>query len=193
MRNWNRILLSAFVLATLVFSLGCPPKTTPPAGINTGSPGPTATKPDVQPPSACTVDALNQWIKTRVDNLGGPLKAQWDAKKFSITAEEVTVKTKSPDGKEEQTGTYAQLTVSGAVTGDGALGAINGIIQPLTKRPDANQGPCVTSVKYVTASDSGVATDDFMWSYCPAGTQVCSDGTCSQYCSGRTGGITKQQ
>ena len=191
MRDQIRIFLSAFTLAAIVFSFGCKTTTQEPPGTGTATPSASPTTPDVQPPGACTVDALEKWIATRINDNGGPLKAQYDAKKFSISAEEVTVKTKSEDGKEEQTGTYAQVTVSGALSGDGTLDLLNGIIKPLIKRPDANQGPCVTSVKYVTPSTTDAPTTDFIWSYCPVGSQVCSDGTCSQYCTGRTGGITK--
>jgi hypothetical protein len=190
MRNRIRDIFAAISIATLVFSFGCTPTAQQAPGTGTGTPTASPTTPDVDGPSACTIDAINQWIEAKRSS--GPLAGQSD---LYITAIPVEVTTYNEKGV-EQKATYAHLQVGDQLNGNPlpTFPALNGIIQPLVKKRSGNQGPCVTAVKYVTLQTDGkTMSEDFLWSYCPVGSQVCSDGTCSQYCKDGTGGIGRQQ
>jgi hypothetical protein len=145
----------------------------------------------------CEVTKINEWIANRISQTGGPLKKQFDDGKFTFKAEGFEVRTPDPNGG-EQVGNYIRLVISKNLTDHYPNASsdpgqarpfpqLNGIIQPLVNWSAGSNGPCIVAVKYVTeATSDAAASDDFMWSYCPVGTQVCSDGTCSDFCTGRT-------
>ncbi len=197
MRNQFKAPVATLILAVIVFAAGCPMAPPDTGGTQNGTPVAVPTEPEVAGPAKCDINGINDWIGDRIKNAGGPLKSQFDGGSFVMKAVPVTLKTTNEKG-EEQEATYAQLVISKVLTDHDdkstpklapTLPQLNAIIQPLVKW-NANSGPCVTSVKYITeATADAPASEDFMWSYCPVGSQVCSDGTCSQYCKDGTGGI----
>ncbi len=197
MRNRIRDIFTALVLTALVFSMGCGTLQQEPPGTGTGTPEQRPSPPEVAGPSKCDVDGINEWIASRIKSIGGPLKEQYEGQKFTFNAEEFSVTTPNPNGG-EQVGKFKRLIISkkltdhypNANTNPGqarTLPQLNGIIQPLINWGSGSKGPCIVEVKYVTeATKDAAASDDFMWSYCPVGSQVCSNGTCDVYCTGGT-------
>lgn len=194
MKTCIRKAFAGLMLTALIFSTSC--------SVQDSAGGKQETEdPDLPPPvtpEKCTVDNINEWIKKKINRKGGPIAKQYNNGKgtFVFKAVELPVETQNPNG-EKQTGKYKRLIISKTLI-DHAEGSVppgpartlpqlNGIIQPLVNWGAGTNGPCVVSVKYVTeATALAPASDDFEWSFCPVGSQICPDGTCSEYCAGGT-------